>query len=126
VGGGLLYVTPVYTQRQGSTGSYPALRFVVVRFGQSVGIGDTLQQALDQVFQGSSGASTDEGSASSDQPPASDGKPDNPAAARALSEAQAAFAAADKALTGGDLGTYQKKMQEAQAAVQRALRALGG
>ena len=34
VGGGLLYVTPVYTQRQGSTGSYPALRFVVVRFGQ--------------------------------------------------------------------------------------------
>ena len=37
VGGGLLYVTPVYTQRQGSTGSYPALRFVVVRFGQSVG-----------------------------------------------------------------------------------------
>ena len=51
MGGGLLYVTPVYTQRQGSTGSYPALRFVVVRFGQSVGIGDTLQQALDQVFQ---------------------------------------------------------------------------
>ena len=60
VGGGLLYVTPVYTQRQGSTGSYPALRFVVVRFGQSVGIGDTLQQALDQVFQGSSGGSTGE------------------------------------------------------------------
>ena len=51
MGGGLLYVTPVYTQRQGSTGSYPALRFVVVRFGESVGIGDTLQQALDQVFQ---------------------------------------------------------------------------
>ena len=50
VGGGLLYVTPVYTQRQGSTGSYPALRFVVVRFGQEVGIGDTLQQALDEVF----------------------------------------------------------------------------
>ena len=38
MGGGLLYVTPVYTQRQGSTGS-TALRFVVVRFGQSVGIG---------------------------------------------------------------------------------------
>ena len=52
VGGGLLYVTPVYTQRQGSTGSYPALRFVIVRFGQSVGIGDTLQQALDEVFAG--------------------------------------------------------------------------
>jgi uncharacterized protein len=127
VGGGLLYVTPVYTQRQGSTGSYPALRFVVVRFGQSVGIGDTLDQALDQVFQGNSGASTDEGSANGNQPPTTtDGKPDNPAATRALSEAQAAFGAADKALKSGDLGTYQKKTEEAQAAVQRALRALGG
>ena len=50
VGDGLLYVQPVYTQRQGSNGAYPALRFVMVRFGQSVGIGDTLQEALDQVF----------------------------------------------------------------------------
>ena len=56
VGGGLLYVQPVYTQRQGSTGSYPALRFVLARFGQQVGIGDTLQEALDQVFAGDSGA----------------------------------------------------------------------
>ena len=56
VGGGLLYVQPVYTQRQGSTGAYPALRFVLARFGQQVGIGDTLQQALDQVFAGDSGA----------------------------------------------------------------------
>jgi uncharacterized protein len=123
VGGGLLYVTPVYTQRQGSTGSYPALRFVVVRFGQSVGIGDTLQQALDQVFQGSSGGTTGEGGSADGGKPT--GKADNPAATNALSEASAAFEAADKALTSGDLATYQKKMQEAQAAVQRALRALG-
>jgi uncharacterized membrane protein (UPF0182 family) len=122
MGGGLLYVTPVYTQRQGSTGSYPALRFVVVRFGESVGIGDTLQQALDQVFQGSAGGSTEEGSADGNRPT---GKVDNPAATNALSEAQTAFEAADKALTSGDLATYQKKLQEAQAAVQRALRALG-
>jgi uncharacterized protein len=124
MGGGLLYVTPVYTQRQGSTGSYPALRFVVVRFGQSVGIGDTLQQALDQVFQGSSGGTTDEGGTADGNKPS--GKADNPAATRALNEASAAFKAADQALTAGDLGTYQKKTQEAQAAVQRALRALGG
>ena len=124
MGGGLLYVTPVYTQRQGSTGSYPALRFVVVRFGQSVGIGDTLQQALDQVFQGSSGGNTDEGASADGNKPT--GKADNPAATKALSEAQASFKAADKALTNGDLATYQKRIQEAQAAVQRALRALGG
>ena len=123
LGDGLLYVTPVYTQRQGSTGSYPALRFVIVRFGQSVGIGDTLKQALDQVFQGSSGGTTDEGGAANGDTPS--GEADNPAAARALNEASAAFDAANKALKAGDLGTYQKKMEEANAAVKRAKSALG-
>ncbi len=126
VGGGLLYVTPVYTQRQGqgSTGSYPALRFVVVRFGQSVGIGDTLQEALDAVFQGSAGGST--GEDGSPEPPAGgNGQPDNAAAAKALAEAQTAFQQAQAALTKGDLGAYQSRMAQAEAAVQRARRALG-
>jgi hypothetical protein len=126
LGDGLLYVTPVYTQRQGSTGSYPALRFVIVRFGQSVGIGDTLKQALDQVFQGDAGADTEEEPAGGEaEPPPPTGEADNPAASRALDEAQAAFTAADQALKTGDLGTYQTKIKEAQAAVQRALKALG-
>jgi hypothetical protein len=75
------------------------------------------------VFQGSSGGSTGEGGSADGTKPT--GKADNPAATNALSEASAAFEAADKALTAGDLGAYQKKMEEAQAAVQRALRALG-
>jgi len=126
VGGGLLYVTPVYTQRQGSTGSYPALRFVIVRFGQSVGIGDTLQQALDEVFAGNSGASTgEEEPAEPVEPGSGTGETDSPAATQALDEAQAAFEAADKALTEGDLGTYQTRIEEAEAATQRALRAMG-
>jgi hypothetical protein len=83
-----------------------------------------LQQALDQVFQGSSGGSTQEGSADGNTP-AGTSKPDNPAASKALAEAETAFQAADKALTSGDLGTYQKRIEEAQAAVQQALRALG-
>ena len=124
VGGGLLYVTPVYTQRQGSTGSYPALRFVIVRFGQSVGIGDTLQQALDQVFKGDSGASTGEGQPAAPNQPGT-GQTNSSAATRALDEATSAFEAADKALAVGDLGTYQSRIKEAQAATQRALRAMG-
>ena len=55
-GSGLLYVAPVYTMRQGNTGSYPALAYVVVRFGSHVGIGSTLQEALDSVFAGNAGA----------------------------------------------------------------------
>jgi uncharacterized membrane protein (UPF0182 family) len=124
VGGGLLYVTPVYTQRQGSTGSYPALRFVVVRFGQEVGIGDTLQQALDEVF-GESGAKTGEGGDGDVSTPAPTGEADNTAASQALDQAEKAFTEANKALTAGDLATYQTKIDEAEAAVQRALKALG-
>lgn len=60
LGGGLLYVQPIYTMTSSTTGGYPALRFVVVRFGERVGIGDTLQAALDQVFQGNAGAKTGE------------------------------------------------------------------
>nr|MBA3529856.1 UPF0182 family protein [Propionibacteriaceae bacterium] len=129
VGGGLLYVQPVYTQRQGSSGAYPALRFVMVRFGQQVGIGDTLDQALDQVFKGDSGANTGEQPTTTKPPttkPPTGGQPNNPAATTALNQASAAFAAANKALTAGDLATYQAKIKEAQAAVQRALTALGG
>ena len=124
VGGGLLYVTPVYTQRQGSTGSYPALRFVVVRFGQEVGIGDTLQQALDQVF-GESGAKTGEGGEGDGAAPKPTGQADNTAASQALDQADKAFTEANKALKTGDLATYQTKINEAEAAVQRALTALG-
>ncbi|MGO1971557.1 MAG: UPF0182 family membrane protein [Propionibacteriaceae bacterium] len=131
VGGGLLYVQPIYTQLdRGEGGSYPALRFVVVRFGTEVGIGDTLQQALDQVFAGNAGADTGEEDPDTEQPeePADPGTgdPDNPAATAALEKAEEAFTSADKALKAGDLATYQTKMGEAQTAVQEAMEALGG
>ncbi len=124
VGGGLLYAQPVYTERQGSSGSYPALRFVMVRFGRFVGIGDTLQQALDQVFAGNAGADTGEQSGSG-TPGKTSGTADNPTATKALQQAQAAFGEANKALKSGDLATYAKKNKEADAAVDRALTALG-
>jgi uncharacterized membrane protein (UPF0182 family) len=69
LGGGLLYAMPIYAQRPGNVGSYPVLRFVVVRFGQSVGFGTSLQAALDQVFRGNAGASTDEGEGTGNTPP---------------------------------------------------------
>ncbi|MDO5535038.1 MAG: UPF0182 family protein [Propionibacteriaceae bacterium] len=60
MGNGLLYVEPIYTERTGNAGAYPALTFVVVRFGEHVGIGNTLQEALDRVFRGDAGAETGE------------------------------------------------------------------
>ena len=128
VGGGLLYVQPVYTQRQGSGGAYPALQFVMVRFGQRVGIGDTLKEALDQVFPGNS--SVDTGETPTEPQPTTPGTGTgtggNAAATAALAQAKAAYAAANTALEKGDLATYQAQIKRAEAAVNRAITALDG
>ncbi|MDQ6875782.1 MAG: UPF0182 family protein [Actinomycetota bacterium] len=49
VGGGLLYIEPLYVQAVGE-GSQPLLRKVLVAFGDQVAYQDTLPQALDQLF----------------------------------------------------------------------------
>lgn len=59
VGGGLLYVQPVYVQSSAGT-QFPLLRKVLVSFGDKVGFADTLSEALDLVFEGDSGATTGE------------------------------------------------------------------
>jgi len=55
VGGGLLYVQPIYVQANSGT-QYPLLRKVLVGFGDRVEFEDTLDQALDKLFDGDSGA----------------------------------------------------------------------
>lgn len=58
VGGGLLFVQPVYVKSSTAGGgtSYPLLRKVLVSFGDKVGYADTLDGALNSVFGGDSGA----------------------------------------------------------------------
>ncbi|MDR0436189.1 MAG: UPF0182 family protein, partial [Propionibacteriaceae bacterium] len=138
LGGGLIYVEPIYTQRKNestsATGSYPVLRFVVVRFGEHIGIGDTLQEALDMVFAGDSGAETGENPGDGTGPgtppdpdtptdpgvPIDPGTPTEPdqsssAAVKALlAEAEGFFVAADKALQAGDLAGYQAQLARAR------------
>lgn len=136
MGNGLLYVEPIYTERSGSAGAYPALTFVVVRFGEHVGIGSTLQEALDLVFGGFAGAETGElptgqapptegGTPSAPTTPTAPGTGDQQAALDALQRAESAFNEAEVALREGDLATYQAKNNEAKAALEEALRAMG-
>ena len=128
LGDGLIYIEPIYTQRKDSSaGSYPVLRFVVARYGTHIGIGTTLQEALDTVFGGNSGASTGEnaqpGQAGATQQVPATGEE---AVKANLQAANDAFSAADKALKAGDLATYQSQMQVAQAKVSEAMAAAGG
>ncbi|TQL47392.1 hypothetical protein FB562_0449 [Homoserinimonas aerilata] len=55
VGGGLLYVQPVYVQSTGET-SYPILQKVLVSFGDEIAFESSLDAALDVIFGGDSGA----------------------------------------------------------------------
>ena len=126
LGGGLLYVEPIYTRQVNTDAAFPILRFVVVRFGTQVGIATTLQGALDQVFSGNAGAETGE---TDEHPPGE--IPDDTDKTKeeiiesALAEATAQFQAAQEALTRGDLAGYQAANEAAKAAVERAIEAMG-
>ncbi len=134
MGSGLLYVMPIYTMREAGNGTYPALRFVAVRFGEHVGIGSTLQEALDSVFSGDAGASTGENPDESPTQPTDPTSPNEPtkpteaeqtAAVAAMLKADKAFDAADAALRNGNLAEYQKQVAAAKAAVAEALAKMG-
>ncbi|MBZ2197604.1 UPF0182 family protein [Ruania sp. N2-46] len=138
VGGGVLYVQPVYVQSSGGT-QYPLLRRVLVAFGDEVGFAQTLDQALDQVFEGDSGANA--GDADVDPVPdegtgtgGGDGTetPDVDAQQRlndALAAAGAALTASDEALASGDWTAYgeaQTQLEEAIADAMAAEQELAG
>jgi uncharacterized membrane protein (UPF0182 family) len=128
VGGGLLYVEPVYVRAAGGE-SYPLLRKVLVAFGDRVAFNDTLQLALDDLFEGESGTDTEETTPTpppadgTTPPPPAPGGATNPNVQAALAEAQAALAAADEALRAGDFTAYGQAQAQLRAAIERALAA---
>jgi uncharacterized membrane protein (UPF0182 family) len=114
VGGGLLYVQPVYAVRTSGQGSYPVLRYVLVGFADKVAYGASLGEALNKVFNGDAGAGTTDPGKTTPPPSA------NPTVKQALAEAQQAYAAAQAALKKGDLAGYQANVDKMMAAVNRA------
>jgi len=127
VGGGMLYVQPVYVQSTGST-QYPTLRKVLVSFGNSVGFADTLSEALDQVFKGDSGATTSEGAGNTDSSGSSgsSGSSDTGKQTQqqklstALTNANKAIKDGQTALSKGDFTAYGKAQEKLQKALEDA------
>jgi uncharacterized membrane protein (UPF0182 family) len=134
VGGGLLYVEPVYVEAEAAT-SFPLLRKVLVSFGNKVAFEDTLQQALDQLFSGESGVDTGEvtpppGGTPTPTPTAtgtaSPGTGDNAALRAALADAQEAFADGQAALKANDFAAYGRAQTRLEDAIKRAVAAQSG
>jgi hypothetical protein len=132
VGGGLLYVEPVYVQASTTT-AFPLLRKVLVGFGDKIAFEDTLQEALDTVFAGESGVDTGEvtpppGGTPTPTPTgtASPGTGDNPALHAALADAEKALADAEAALKANDFAAYGEAQARLEDAINRAVAAESG
>ena len=119
VGGGLLYVQPVYVKATANTAAYPLLQKVLVSFGDVIGYDSSLKGALDQVFGGNSGTSstgtpvnTNTNNASADLK-------------SALQNAKQALADGNAALAKGDFAAYGRAQDRLKAALAAAIAAEG-
>ena len=152
VGGGLLYVQPIYVQARAS-GSYPRLNAVAVAFGDKIAWAGSLDDALNDLFGGSSGAQAgDTGTTTPETPapgttpgttptptptptPTGPGPSPTPstqaptgtanaaALAQALKDAQAAYAQGQAALKEGDFAAYGAAQERLREAIERAIAA---
>ncbi len=152
VGGGLLYVQPVYVQSSAGT-TFPLLQRVLVAFGDKVGFANTLDEALDQVFEGDSGtdaadAGQDEGTTTPPAETPSETPTDQPTAGpttgptqeptegtgtadarerlqSALQDASQALTDGQAALAQGDFAAYGEAQDRLDAAIAAAISAEG-
>ncbi len=134
VGGGLLYVQPVYVQSGSNADtSYPLLRKVLVAFGDKIAFEDTLDAALNSLFGGNSGASAgDNGAGGTTTPPTTTpgtgtggtgSAANNAALQKALSNYQTALAARTAAYANNDLVAAAQADANMQAAIAAAIAA---
>ena len=126
VGGGLLYVQPVYIQSTGET-SYPLLQKILVAFGDQIAFEDTLDQALTVLF-GSSGIPDETDPVDPVDPGAEPTDPEVPstgsdALAAALQDALEAIQEKDAAMAAGDWTAFGKAEEKLRKAIEAALSA---
>ncbi len=135
VGGGLLYVQPVFVQASSGT-KLPQLQKVLVAFGNDVAFENTLSEALDALFGGDSGADAGDGDVNPTPDPSATPNPGETAAPSdpstpvtgayqaALDDARQAMLDRQTALQSGDLTAFAAADARLTAAVEKLL-ALG-
>lgn len=119
VGGGLLYVQPVYVKATANSAAYPLLQKVLVSFGDVIGYDSSLKGALDQVFGGNSGTS------SSGAPVTNTTNNASADLKSALQNAKQALADGNAALAKGDFAAYGRAQDRLKAALAAAIAAEG-
>ncbi|HEY9423417.1 MAG TPA: UPF0182 family protein, partial [Microterricola sp.] len=133
VGGGLLYVQPVFVQSSGAT-KLPKLQKVLVSFGKDIAFEDTLNEALDTLFGGDSGADAGDtdveptpGTTPAPEPtptePTEPTTPEEPTDEyqAALQDAQQALVDRQTALEQGDWAAYGEADDRLTAAIEKLI-----
>jgi hypothetical protein len=121
VGDSIVYVQPIFTIAAQGPNPFPQFQFVTVLVqGKSPVKAATVNEALLLLF-GAPG--TTPGAADTPTTPTT---PTDQTVTQLLDQAAAKFNAADDALRGGDLGTYQKLVKEARDLVAQAQAQLTG
>lgn len=134
VGGGLLYIQPVYIQSTGET-SFPLLKKILVAFGDKIAFEDTLDAALDSLFGGNSGATAGDGTGvkepvvpidpgSGSTTGSGSNASANTALKAALDRASQAIKDKQEALANSDWTAYGKAEKALDAAIAAALSAI--
>ncbi|GAA4841881.1 UPF0182 family protein [Saccharopolyspora rosea] len=126
VSGGLLYVEPIYIQRN-ERDSYPQLARVLVSFGGKVGFSETLNGALAQVFgPGAGGGNNQPGQGDQQQKPPGNPTPQQPASpelSQAVADIRTALdhvRAAQQSGNFADLGNAYQQLDQATRRFEKA------
>lgn len=121
VGGGFLYVQPVYVQST-SSGSYPLLQKVLVAFGDKIAFEDTLDQALNSLFDGDSGAAAgDQGAADGSGSSSGSGSTDTGGSSSGSTGGTSGGASGGSSSGGSSSGTANQALQKALNDAKSAL-----
>jgi uncharacterized membrane protein (UPF0182 family) len=126
VGGGLLYVEPVYIERANQQAAFPQLNRVLVAYGDRIGYAPILREALNQVF----GAGAGDATALPDQqanipgqasplPPATIGGAVNPEMRQAITDIADALNRLRQAQGAGNFTAQGEALADLDAASKR-------
>ncbi len=126
VGGGLLYVEPVYIERANQQATFPQLNRVLVAYGDRIGYAPTLREALNQVFGAGAGdltalpdQQTTGPNQSSTPPPAAVGGTGSPEMRQAVADISDALNRLRQAQGAGDFTAQGRALADLDAATKR-------
>ena len=118
----VLYIRPLYITS--TTNSLPQLKYVIAVFNQDVDISPTLAGALTSVLGANVSVGPPGSTTGGTTPPSGGTTPSGKTAQDYLKQAATDYAAAQTALTNGDLGTYQDDVKAMDQQLQLAQNAL--